>query len=67
MAFASPQHSGTKGDAAYANYGPFFYTGTEIAITESPQSAIGTLGWDHTFEVGYTATTSLASRSPLES
>ena len=51
------QHSGTKGYAAYTNYGPFFYTGTEIAITESPQSAIGTLGWDHTFEVDYTATT----------
>ncbi|MCP4826553.1 MAG: LamG domain-containing protein, partial [Shimia sp.] len=51
------QHSGTKGYAAYTNYGPFFYTGTEIAITESPQSAIGTLGWDYTFEVDYTATT----------
>ena len=51
------QHSGTKGYAAYTNYGPFFYSGTEIAITKSPQSGIGTLGWDHTFEVGYTATT----------
>ena len=51
------QYSGTKGYAAYTNYGPFFYSGTEIAITKSPQSGIGTLGWDHTFEVGYTATT----------
>ena len=47
----------SPGTTRYANYGPFVYTGTEIDITESPQSAIGTLGWDHTFEVGYTATT----------
>jgi hypothetical protein len=47
----------SPGTSRYANYGPFVYTGTEIAITESPQSATATLGWDHTFGVGYTATT----------
>ena len=46
----------SPGTTRYANYGPFVYTGTEIAITESPQSAMATLGWDHTFGVGYTAT-----------
>ena len=48
----------SPGTTRYANYGPFVYTGTEIAITEPPQSATATLGWEHTFNVGYKATTS---------
>ncbi|MBC8243773.1 MAG: hypothetical protein H8E20_05210 [Verrucomicrobia bacterium] len=47
----------SPGATRYANYGPFVYTGTEIAITEPPQTATATLGWEHTFRVGYKATT----------
>lgn len=52
------RHAGTSSFVRYQNYGPFVYQGTEITITEPPQSVDATLGWDHTFRVGYTATAS---------
>ena len=52
------RHAGATSIGRYKNYGPFVYDGTEITITEPPQSVTATLGWDHTFRVGYTATAS---------
>ena len=52
------RHAGATSFVRYKNYGPFIYKGTVITITEPPQSNTATLGWDHTFRVGYTATAS---------
>ena len=52
------RHAGATSFVRYKNYGPFIYKGTVITITEPPQSETATLGWDHTFRVGYTATAS---------